>query len=389
MSAKQTREYQSFQMLQHWKPTTDLLAPSLLFNEKDTYYPLFLYMYERTKGFYARFPKRKNGEVSFIHPVNIVLALKESGVTDAITLMSGLTHDIVEEKVDLYKKSEKIQEDPQGIVLLDAFEKTIYPNVLNELTEVCNKKNLDPSIVENIVSIICVLTRHKRDFYYHSIAGIFNQENEDIKEKSIMIKLADRTHNILSIECFSEQQRMYECFKNLFILNSTKKFILQKYGTSFLSQRPMPPLSKLFKRCAKATYDAYLTICDLSRMKGISDTTSMLQLAFKKFALEQAGTKQVTMRNKDEMHPIRLYGGIIRKYDYRLHHQWKMLEAFKKEECDYCKKFFADFNFSSDQLHAILDYKDAFALRETLSYLMYWPEYVLEGFEYSDLFTEH
>jgi hypothetical protein len=389
MSEKQTREYQAYKLLQHWKPVNQILTFEQLFDKESKYYPLFKYMYNRTKNFYARFPLRKNGEPSFIHPINIVLALKEAKVTDEVILLAGLTHDIVEERVDLYRDENKITEKPEGIVKLDVYEKTIYPKVKQELIEVCNDGKLNAKIIPQIVDIIRLLTRHKRDFYYHSISNIYNNKNEELKEKSIMIKLADRTHNILSIECFSEEQRMYECFKNLFILNSTKKYILEKYGISFLSKKPMPPLAKLFKRCAKATYDAFFTICDISRKKGIDSTTTMLQLAFKKFALEQSGANKVTDFNTTEVHPMRLYGGIIRKYDFRLHHQWEKLEKIKKNECEYAKKFFADFNFTPDQLHAILDYKDAYALRETITYLLYWPEYVLGGFEYSDLFTEH
>jgi len=121
--------------------------------------------------------------------------------------------------------------------------------------------------------------------------------------------------------------------------------------------------------------------------KRIGETKTILQLAFKKFALEKSGAKMVTGFNK-EAHPMRLFGGIIRKYDYRLHHQWKLFDKVKESEIRYCKKFFADFKFTPSQIQAILDYKDAYALKEAIAFLLYVPKYVISGFLHSDLFKE-
>jgi len=388
MSKLRSKEHKAYQRLQHWQSRKEILPVDKLFNKKDKLYPLFLYIHDRTKGFYERLPRRKNGEDPFIHPVNVIIGLKEAGVKDQITLAAGLLHDAVEERVDLYRDDENIIEDKRGIKKLDDYEVKVFNKIEKELNEFCIKNKFDTKIVSELISIVKLLTRHKRDFYYKSIFYIFEDQNEKIQEKAILVKLADRMHNILSIECFNEQERIYQCFKNLFILNNVKKYILEKKGKESFLIEPLPPIGKLFKRCAKATYDAYLRILELCNAKGIIGIRSMIQLAFKKFALEKEGAKGVTSVNKKEAHPIRLYGGIIRKYDYRLHHQWRKFDAIKENEKRYCEKFFADFDFTDEQIQAIIDYKDSYALKEVITFLIYLPDYVVSRFEYSNLFRE-
>jgi len=213
---------------------------------------------------------------------------------------------------------------------------------------------------------------------------MFQHQDEKIKEIAIQVKLADRTHNILSIECFGEEKRNYQCFKNLFILNNTKKYLLEDPARISYS-RDIPPTQLLFKRCAKATYDAYQRLCYLTMKKGIGDTKSMLQLAFKKFALEKEGVWEVTKADPEETHLMRLFHGIVRKYDARLHHEWDKFEAMKEAEYDYCRKFFADFNFTEEQIKALVDYKDAYSLKEVVAYLLYLPDYVIHRFLSSEL----
>ena len=80
-----------------------------------------------------------------------------------------------------------------------------------------------------------------------------------------------------------------------------------------------------------------------------------------------------------------MYQGIVRKYDARLHHERDKFESIKKEELEYCHKFFADYGYEKKQLQAILDYKDAYALKEVVAYLLYQPEFVIHGFLSSEL----
>ncbi|MBI2627551.1 hypothetical protein HYW72_01325 [Candidatus Nomurabacteria bacterium] len=119
--------------------------------------------------------------------------------------------------------------------------------------------------------------------------------------------------------------------------------------------------------------------------KGIGETKSMMQLAFKKFALEKAGMWEVTKVDTEETHLMRLFQGVVRKYDARLHHEWEKFEAMKEAEYDYCRKFFADFNFTEEQIKALVDYKDSYSLKEVIAYLLYLPDYVVHRFLSSEL----
>jgi len=371
-----TSEYQTFKYLQHWRREDDLQKLKASFSSIG---PLFSYLFQKVEFLYGQLPPRKDGNNPFLHPMNVVLALKDARIADEITLCVGLMHDYVEEIVDVYRDEHDLDEDGKDIELLDKYESEVFTAFEQELLG-----HADPSTAKTIINALRLLTRHKRDFYYRSISNIFQHDEERIKEIAIQVKLADRTHNILSIECFTEEKRNYQCFKNLFILNNTKKYLLENPSRISFS-RDLPSTQLLFKRCAKATYDGYQRLCYLMMKKGIGDTKSMVQLAFKKFALEKAGMWEVTTVDPEETHLMRLFQGIVRKYDARLHHEWDKFESMKAVEYDYCRKFFADFNFNEEQIKAMVDYKDAYALKEVLAYLLYVPDYVVHRFLSSEL----
>lgn len=369
-------EYQTFKYLQHWQKEDDLQKLKQSFSQVG---PLFNYLFRKAELLYNHLPPRKDGNHPFLHPLNVVLALHDAKITDEITLCVGLLHDYVEEIVDVYRDERDLDEDGADIELLDKYEGEVFAAFDKELLG-----QTDQEAAKTIIAALRLLTRHKRDFYYRSISNIFQHDNERVKEIAIQVKLADRTHNILSIECFTEEKRNYQCFKNLFIINNTKKYLLENPDRISRS-RDMPATQLLFKRCAKATYDAYQRLCYLSMKKGIGDTKSMMQLAFKKFALERAGLWEVTTADPEETHLLRLFQGIVRKYDTRLHHEWEQFEAMKDAEYDYCRKFFTDYSFSEEQIKALIDYKDAYALKEVVAYLLYLPEYVIHRFLSSEL----
>ncbi len=371
-----TPEYEAFKYLQHWRKEDDLQKLKSMFSNGSS---LFSYVLQKTEELYSHLPKRKDGQDALLHPLNVVLALKDAKITDQITLSVGLLHDYVEEVVDVYRDENNLDEDGPDIEKLDQYEAEVFVKLEQDLLQHTN-----PAAVKTIIAALKLLTRHKRDFYYRSISNIYQYDDERIKEIAIQVKLADRMHNILSIECFSEEKRNYQCFKNLFILNNTKKYLLEN-PSRISTTREIPPTQLLFKRCAKATFDAYQRLCYLSMKKGIGDTKSMLQLAFKKFALEKAGMWEVTKVDPQETHLMRLFQGVVRKYDARLHHEWEIFEALKAAEYDYCRKFFADFNFNEEQIKALVDYKDAYSLKEVISYLLYLPDYVVHRFLSSEL----
>ena len=251
------------------------------------------------------------------------------------------------------------------------------------------KEKIDLVNVKTIISTLKLLTRHKRDFYYRSVSDIFIHKDPKIKEMAIKVKLADRTHNILCVDCFSEQERIYQAFKNIFILNSTKKYLFDNYGNKIFTSKKFNSTERLFNKCCKATFEAFFEISLFGIKSGIFGIVPMLQLSFKKFAFEKEGVDVVTKLNKNETHLLRLFQNVIRKYDSRLHHEWEKFDKIKKEEIDYCNQFFQDYNFNEKQIKAIIDYKDAYALREVVTYLLYKPKYIISRFDYSKMFRKH
>ncbi len=379
-------EYDSFQELAHWTREQKIIAPEAMMDRREKLFSLFVYLYHETKEVYGQLAVRKNGENPFVHPINVVMNLQKAGVSDAVTLCAGLMHDYIEEQVDIYKEREGITEDKAGIRQLDAYEKVVVKSLFERLEVFARREKIDFKVVQEIMAITKLLTRHKRDFYYKSIIGIFECQDENVRKKAIQVKLADRTHNILCIDTFTEEQRLFQCFKNVFILNNVKVYLMEKRGKNLFTSADAT--EKLFKKCGKATYDAFLYVCYRSLDKRISEVTSMIQLAFRKFVLEKSGLEEVTDVNTKEKHPLRLFQGVIHKYDERLHHHFKRYEKLKREEFLYCVSFFTDFKFSSVQIQAIVDYKDAYSLKDMIAYLLYKPDYTLGRFNYKKLFRK-
>ena len=380
-----TREQKAFEILKHSLPIKKVLPANFFISRSNKYNKLFSYLYIKTKKLYEILPKRKNGENPFIHPINILYALKDAKVLNELTYCIALLHDYIEEEVDVYMVKNNLKEDKNGIVILDRYEVKVAKKLEDELLIFCKKNRYDLRNVDVIMKSVKLLTRHKRHFYYRSISGIFNCDDNQVKERVIQVKLADRTHNILSIDSFDEQGKMYQCFKNLFILNNTKKYLLDVYGLKVFTRELYSPTEKLFNKCSKATYDAFLKICCSSSNKGVMKVKYLLQLAFKKFELNRSGLLAITKLDKREAHPMRLFQGVVWKYDARLHHEWKIFDKIKIEELNFCKLFFSDSKFSEKTLHSILNYKDAFALKEVIAYLIYNPKYYISGFLSSEL----
>jgi hypothetical protein len=376
-----TRELEMFKEVGHWKPKHKILRPDDLVPRSHKDYKLFEFVYHLTKDVCKQNPYRKNGEPTLVHPLNVVINLRKGGVKDPVTLCIGLLHDNIEDRVDFYQQEQKIANGKKDVKVLRDYGRQLYKGLAQELMPYTTHKNVDI-----IIETVRILTRQKKEFYYKSIGNIFNCEDKEIKDRAILVKLADRIHNILSIEAFDQPRRINECLKNLFILNNTKKYLLDEIGTEGISITPsVKPGPKLFKKCCKATYDAFLTICDLSKESGSRQVSSLLQLAFKRFYFEMNGLWEVTKLDKSEKHPVRLFQGIIRKYDARLLHNYKMFEDRQENEKQYCRKFFAKLNPSEEFIQAIIDYKDAYALKELVAKLLYDLDYTLPGFLTTDL----
>ncbi len=378
-------EYKAFMELEHWQPLHTLVTPDAFLNSQDSLYPFFSALYAKTKELYRKVPPRKDGENPFIHPLNVVQNLKKAGVTDGLALCAGLLHDFIEEEVDIYKREHHVPKTKEGRALLDHYEQEVFERFEQEVLAVCAISNVSQEGCKEVIKTLQLLTKHKRHFYYNYISTIFTCSDPLLKERSLQVKLADRMHNILCLECFTGEERIYQCFKNLFILNNTKKWLLDSQSKGVKNHRAT---AKLFKKCCKATYDAFLVICRSASVKEIAVVQAMVELAFHKFAIEKNGLRTVTEVNEQELHPMRLFHAVVRKYDARLHHEYELFERMKKQERSYCQRFFTDYKFTPEQLQALIDYKDAYALKEVVARLLYDKEYVISGFLVRELSKE-
>ncbi len=375
-----SKEQAAFARLQHWRATTTLYTPQELLDQNSSLFILFQHLYAKTKHEYEKLPPRKNGTNAFIHPLNVTHYLGKAGIRDPLTICVSMVHDLIEEKVDQYIREKRITLTLQGRERVYGYEKKVMDEFHDDLLAFSNAHGLPAPTIREILSTLSLVTRSKNDYYYVYISSIFDHSDQKTRERALQVKLADRMHNVLTINCFDEQERIYQCFKSIFLLNNTKKLLLRQGITDINN-----PLLQLFKKCNKATYEAFLTICHYSIKKGIFETISLVQLAFKKFAFEQSGLGEVTALDPKEIHPTRLFHGVIRKYNAYLYHEDEKFKAIVKNEREYCKRFFAEYRFTDAQIQAILDYKDAYSLKEFLAALLYNPDYVLKGFLTSSL----
>jgi len=226
---KSSPEYREFKKLELWKaiPSLPLLESALHHYRESSL--LFDHLYDQTKNVYSKLPKRMNGDEAFVHPLNIVVYLQQAGIKDEVTLCAGLIHDLPEEKVDVFKEENKIKGFTTGLNQLDQYEQQVFTQFRRELLSFSRKKMINPEIIKQLLLVTKLLTRNKKDFYYKYIHKIFRCSDVLAKERALEVKLADRIHNSICIECFSEEKRNYQCFKNLFILNNTKKYLLEKF----------------------------------------------------------------------------------------------------------------------------------------------------------------
>ncbi len=372
--------HQVYEQIKLWQPQKTFIPAEGLVPKGDHLFPSFEKAYNLCKRLAGEAPPRKNGEHWFIHPINVANNLKKAGITDPIALAAGLLHDYVEDQVDFYQEKKGIELDAPGLKTLHGYQQECFQQLAADLGAVASPQN-----VNKIVTVVDALTRYKENYYLYSMAGIFEHPRKALKEIAIQVKLADRMHNIQSLSNFTNERRLYECFKNLFVLNNAKQFIFSNYGKKQFFARPAHPTVKLFSQCCKATYEAFLRLCLMQRRKGISEVCTFLQLAFKKYQFEVGGLWNITTFNYKEVHPLRLYHGIVRKYEARLHQEWNKVAAMKEAEFLYCERLFAEYHFTREQIQAIIDYKDAYALKEVVAELLYDEEYIISDFLTSEL----
>lgn len=324
---------------------------------------------------YARMPPRKNGEPAFTHPTNVAMFLKLAQCQPHV-IAAGLLHDTIEDGLEL--EHGKVR-DP---VVLDNLMTGIRATFAREVIEASSRTGFPRDVAERVVDVVWTLTRHKAELYYRSISAIFNNTDQSVRLAGALVKLADRMHNIQTIENYPEPDKLYQCFKNIFILNNAKQLRIEMEGRH-MDARMVFSLSKLFKKSGKATFQALLRIQQGARADDpIFELVTYLALALKKFTLELKGLWTVVHPDLAAGSPVyNLYHGMVEKYDHWLHHEMTDYRAHVARELAYCRETFEALRLSDDDLVRAIRFKDAMVLAEVVASILYFDAYVIRGFE--------
>lgn len=332
--------------------------------------------YSLSERLYQDMPPRKNHEVAFTHPTNVAWILKQAA-SQPYVIVAGLLHDVMEDAIDQEKACGR--SGPE-------VEAGCRSRLATEVVRLTERSHFPRDIAERVVEVVWVLTRHKADLYYKSISGIFTHPDPDIRVAATLVKLADRMHNIQTIENYPDEEKLYQCFKNLFILNNAKQ-LMAEVRARRADPRLEATLHKLFKKSGKATFQAMLRMAhDVDIEEPLFPLLTYLAVALRKFVLEVQGLWRVEEGRMAPGAPLwTIFHGIVRKYDHRLHHEDSQFHAQNEQELLYFRETFAPLGLSDDLLRRSIHYKDALALMEVIASLLYREDYVIRGFECSRL----
>ncbi|HOI09274.1 MAG TPA: HD domain-containing protein [Myxococcota bacterium] len=324
---------------------------------------------------YASMKPRKNGQSAFTHPTNVANYLRLARCQPHV-IAAGLLHDVPEERIDLDKAAPG--EDAHRA------EGACRTRFVEDVLEAAGESLFPRDLAERVVEATWTLTRHKADLYYKSISGLFTHPDLSVRLVAALVKLADRMHNIQTIDNYADSDKLYQCFKNLFILNNAKQLVAEVRARK-MDGRMVASLERLFKKCGKATFQALLRLAHTAHIEDqVFPLVTYLALALRKYTHEHKGLNKVT---EEELFPgaavVNLYHGIVKKYDHKLHHEDAQFDAHKERELAFCRATFASLGLSDDDLLRALSYKDAMALGEVVASLLYREGYVIAGFECS------
>jgi hypothetical protein len=330
--------------------------------------------YAMAESLYSGRKKRNNGDPAFTHPTHVALFLKLAAAQPHV-IAAGLLHDVLEDRAE----AEGATKDP---IALDRALMGIRAQFASAVVAASDRALFPRDVAERVVEIVWTLTRHKAHMYYRSISAIFRHHDMAVRVGAALVKLADRMHNIQTIENYADDEKLYQCFKNIFILNNAKQ-LREEVHARPMDRRMVATLEKAFKKSGKATFQALLRIQHQARPGDrVFDMLTYLALALQKFVLEIEGLWKVTHADLRPGAPVwNLYHGIVEKYDHRLHREDDTFEAHLAGELDYCRATFVQLDLSEDDLRRAMFFKDAMALAEVVGSLLYKEDYVIRGFE--------
>ncbi len=367
----------AFDDIEIWQPTKEpiildfFLSQGYLENEKKA----LEILYEYTQSIYADLV-RKNKEPAIFHALWVARFVAKAG-GDFNTVLAALLHDVIEEQVDKHIIKDEIS-DPKAIKNL---EKQVYYE-LKDFLQSHLKGLLNHRQIAEVLKLVWLLTRLKKENYYESLRGIFCHSNEVPKIKATIIKLADRLHNIWRLNCFSSlSDILYQIYKNLFVLNNAKELLIESIRQS-VDSKLLKSLSKLVTKCGKGSYFAVdLFLNDHRSTSGNIEPYVYLSLALYKYILKERGIWHATEQQLSySSHPSVLFDGVLFKYHKKLQRQFDYFAEANKKERDYIQHYFQKLNLGEDELDNYVYLKDAMSFREIFANLIYLEDYIITGF---------
>ncbi|HPC92055.1 MAG TPA: HD domain-containing protein [Myxococcota bacterium] len=371
MDRNNREQYKPFEIW-HARPEPVTLEELLTGIEDPTDIGLITGVYQLAQELYSRMKRRKNGQQAFVHPTNVARFLKLAGCKPYVIAI-GLLHDVPEERTDhFFNEYQELHPDASDPIRM---------HFSQEISDLCYEVDVRPAEARLIVGATDALTRKRSDNYYESINDVFNNADRQVAYIAAMVKMADRMHNILTIDNYEATDKIYQCYKNLSILNSAKVMVTGMTWDA-RAREAADSIVTLFKKCGKATYRELLRLAHSVNIKDhVFPMVTYLSLAFQKYLYEMDRLVTVTDSQLGPGSPIyELFDGIIFKYDCKLKKATVSLDEVEARELEFCKATFAKLGLTDKELKSAMYYKDATALAGVIGLLLYKQRFVVGGF---------